>query len=246
MPVSAEPSDSPEVTQPIRKLRRQIELPPPEPPPAVILPEVISSPVPREPDAVCPRCAIRLIDPNGMGVCPVCGYCRSLDRDAVKVADQDTQPQHGMGDGLWMLFGMLRRMPGWIPVLIAGAIGVILVSFAIDHQLPHHHASRKYYSTVQLGSGFLMLYLAQWWVLGILAPKENDLTGNELFVISGKLWSKALHHMPATRWPVYIGCWSLVAMVCSVTIVGGLSDWLEPEQEPTQGMKIMSLDELKK
>ena len=57
--------DTVEETQPLR--RRATPRPAPESNPVV-------TEAPR-----CPRCESRLIDPNGFGLCPKCGYCRSLE-----------------------------------------------------------------------------------------------------------------------------------------------------------------------
>jgi hypothetical protein len=59
----------------------------------------------------CPRCEAKLIDPKGFGLCPQCGYCRSLE---------DTRGLDGLPAGapswVWGLLGLV------VVALLGGAL----------------------------------------------------------------------------------------------------------------------------
>src|SRR5690348_15640877 len=49
--------------------------------------ETASAPAEATPEVpLCPRCGGKLTNPEGLGWCPSCGYCRSLEQDAKKAA----------------------------------------------------------------------------------------------------------------------------------------------------------------
>src|SRR5579883_1781509 len=55
--------------------------PPPRPPAGGPAPPALKA----DPDVNCPRCHTVLTDPYGIGHCPRCGYCRSLELEGVAV-----------------------------------------------------------------------------------------------------------------------------------------------------------------
>ena len=57
------------------------EAPPPRPPATGPVPP----PLKADPDRNCPRCHTVLTDPHGIGLCPRCGFCRSLAVEGVAV-----------------------------------------------------------------------------------------------------------------------------------------------------------------
>src|SRR5947209_929072 len=72
--------------------------------------------VPPAPAAVpCPRCGGKLTNPEGLGWCPSCGYCRSLDEGVSKAAVAVSQgPQKPSPLGIVEFFEMLGKLPFWL------------------------------------------------------------------------------------------------------------------------------------
>jgi hypothetical protein len=103
--------DTVEETQPLRKRASA---------PRPAAPE--SSPVATEAPR-CPRCQARLIDPNGFGLCPQCGYCRSLE-----------EGEGAAWSGKRALPKALARRRHWLwilaaAILLAGALALALFWF---------------------------------------------------------------------------------------------------------------------
>jgi hypothetical protein len=46
-------------------------------------------------------------------------------------------------------------------------------------------------------------------------------------LLSARLWRAAFRRLPATRKPVWLGGWSLTALVCGAAVVAGFSYWPE-------------------
>jgi len=100
--------DTIEETQPLRKRA--------EPSPAAESKPAVAAEVRR-----CPRCEARLIDPSGFGLCPQCGYCRSLEEGQGKASARD-----GRG---WL--ADIQFVPRWSWVLLAGTMIVAALAVAL-------------------------------------------------------------------------------------------------------------------
>jgi hypothetical protein len=110
--------------------------------------------------------------------------------------------------------------------MIAGAAVLLMLTAVAHSMLPEAGSARKWYSTLQLAGGALVVLAAQFWAMTVVAPHDPSLGAWDLFVISGRLWSRAYQLMPKTRWPVYVGFWGLVLMLGAVTVTGGLAEWV--------------------
>jgi hypothetical protein len=187
------------------------------------IPAEVSSPE----AAPCPRCGGKLTNPEGLGWCPACGYCRSLEEDVKKVALM-LKPATGQPSALGMVefFEVLGRLPMWLWVLLGGTTCVAVISIAASFMLPDNSLARALWCTIQVGAGLLGLFAAQAWSLVILAPESDHLGAKDL-ILSARLWKMTCRFLPATQWQVWLGSWSAAAMLCAVFIVGGYSYWYQ-------------------
>lgn len=175
---------------------------------------------------LCPACEVKLIDPDGVGICPKCGLCRSLKDGCEKLAEVETQEREEARKQPSERKSL--RFPSWVWGLLGGCMLIIGTAIIAGMSFPHHCRERTVWSTYQLLVGLGTLVVAQWWVILKLEPDLGKLGIMEMFVISGRLWSCAFQRMPHTLGPVYLGCWALLIAVTAVTITGGLADWFSP------------------
>jgi hypothetical protein len=176
---------------------------------------------------LCPRCGSNLVNPDGLGWCSKCGYCRSLEEGAPKVAPT-AEPQQRQPSPLGVVefLQLLGKMPPWLKMLLAGAAVVVLVSFAADFLLAPNSLARAIWGTLQLGLGLVGLLAAHVWALALIAPDDDQLTAKDV-VICSRLWGLTLSRLPKMRKQVWLGGWSISGMACAAFVVGGFSYWAQ-------------------
>jgi hypothetical protein len=177
--------------------------------------------------AGCPRCGGKLMNPEGLGWCPKCGYCRSLEEDAAKVPLVAKPVVHKSSPlGVVEFFDLLAKLPRWMWVLLGGMATVAAVSVAGHFYLPNDSLARALWSSIQLGLGALVIFVAQVWALILIAPKDAHLGPKDVF-FSIRLWGLTLRRLPEMRRQVWMGGWGVSLIVCAVCVVGGLSYWTQ-------------------
>lgn len=170
---------------------------------------------------LCPQCRVPLIDPDGMGLCPRCGFCRSVvaadPAPALAPAAPEPTPTTRPGSD-WL----------WLAVLNLGAVAVVLATWAAARTLPPGGRERAVWAAAQLLVGFATLYLGQ--ALAILLTARDDIGTRraEWLVISRRVWADAVGRLPGTRWPVWLGAWGLMLMLSSVLVLGLDGLWRAP------------------
>jgi hypothetical protein len=180
----------------------------------------------------CPRCGGRLTNPDGLGLCAGCGYCRSLEEEAPAVAPppEPPAPKEPSILGATELGEAMRRMPRWAWPLLGGVVVVVAASSAADYLLPEDGLVRALCSATQMVLSVVGLIAAQMWAVLRVGDQEDGLGARDLF-LPGRVWRAAFRRLPATRRPVWLGAWSLTALVCGVAVIGGFEYWLELAQE---------------
>lgn len=174
----------------------------------------------------CPRCGQKLIDPDSLGWCPKCGYCRSLEEAAVKApALAPVGTAHKPSQlGVVEFYQLVANLPGWFWVVVVMAGLVLVASLAADFFLPDNSLARAIWCSVQFFLGLVLIFAAQVWAMMLVVADDDKLGPKDLFV-SFRLWRVTLAQLPATRKPVWLGTWGLSAMLCAVFVVGGYSYW---------------------
>jgi hypothetical protein len=191
------------------------------------------SPAAPSPDpSACPRCGGKLANPDGLGWCPKCGYCRSLDGDETPAALAPkrvaSKPPSALGASE---FGeAMKHMPRWVWPLLGGAAAVAVLSVAVDSLLPEECLTRALWSAFQLVLSIIGLIAAQLWAVLMVGARVDGLGAKDL-IFPGRSWPAALRRLPATRKPVWLGGWSVTGLICAVLVVGGFNYWLTAVQE---------------
>jgi hypothetical protein len=206
-------------TIPIRRLNQTETTPKaPDPPPEQATPPLDAG------ATSCPRCGGKLINPESLGWCPKCRYCRTLEEDAPKVALARSAAVKSSTLGAAEFANLVAQLPRWVWVLAAGTVVIVLISLASKFILPPECLGRALWSTSQLAIGLLGLIAAQVWALINIAP-EDDRLGAKDVILATRLWSLTFKRLPQMARQVWVGAWSASAMICAVLLVGGLSYW---------------------
>jgi hypothetical protein len=212
--------------------------PPPRPPAGGPAPPHLKA----DPDVNCPRCHTILTDPYGIGHCPRCGYCRSLEVEGVAVlAAAARRPKR------WALTVRgLRRALGATPMVFAAVlvalVAVVPLALLADRRFPPGSRERALWSAGHLASGTLLLLAGQAWAVTVLKRLRELVTWGDL-LSPLHLWGLAVRRLPETGWAVGLGSSGMLAILSAVLWVGGLSYWFrltpapdEQDAAPTQAV----------
>ena len=101
---------------------------------------------------ICPRCGGKLTNPDGLGWCAGCGYCRSLEEEGQTVAPppEAAQPKKPSPLGAAEFGEAMRRMPRWAWPLLGGVALVATGSVIADYRLPEECLARALWSAIQM------------------------------------------------------------------------------------------------
>jgi hypothetical protein len=179
------------------------------------------------PSVPCPRCGGRLSNPEGLGWCPACGYCRSLQENPDQAAVGAPKAAHRPSPlGIVEFIEVVSKLPVWLWVLLGGTTIIVVISVAASCVLPEDSLGRALWSSIQLGVGFLGLFAAQVWAFLLIAPESEHLSAKDL-IVSPRLWSMTCRRLPASQRQVWLGGWSVATMLSALFLVGGLSYWYQ-------------------
>jgi hypothetical protein len=173
----------------------------------------------------CPRCGKPLTDAAGLGWCPACGYCRSLEETAghaevaeaekAKVASVAAAPAAAAAPFV---------IPAWPFPLLLGMIGLAAVSWYMGTKLAPNSLERALWTTVQIGAGVLLLLLGQFYALMRLAPDDAKL-GMKDAILPFRLYGLVFARLPGMKVSVWTLGWGLSAIASALIFIGGLNHW---------------------
>jgi len=181
---------------------------------------VQTPPPPAKANESCPKCGKDLIDPNGLGWCKDCGYCKSLADDNAKELLALKRAA-----GMAKAGGAITVLPLWFWVsLLFFAIGIFF-SIVMDQRLPESGTlQRAMWATLQVLVGYVVVFLAQWSALVTIAPEEPSLSYKDS-VLSFKLWVMIMKRLPELRECLWTALLGLSLMIGSVAFIGGFEHW---------------------
>jgi hypothetical protein len=210
-----------------RRARILPPAPPPRPPAAGPAPPQLKA----DPDSNCPRCHTILTDPYGIGLCPRCGYCRSLSVEGVAVLAA-TGKVRQWPIALPGLQHAARVAPAAIFAIAVAFLAVVPLAYLADQRFPIGSRARAIWSTGSLACGAILLLAGQAWAVALLKRMKERVNWGDL-LSPLQLWGMTLRRLPATAWPVGLGGSGILAVLAAVLWVGGLSYWfrLYPEAD---------------
>jgi hypothetical protein len=177
----------------------------------------------------CPRCGAALINPESLGICQRCGYCRSLE--------EDQGPPSGLSRSTPYEEVSAKRVvgsvPSWAWVLGMGAAAIVGAALIADRLLPPESFRRAMCGTAGLAAGVLVMIGVQIYAVLRVSAKDPSVGGiHFVLFLSPRVWKLVLQELPATRWLVCLNAWAVTSAATSVLIVGGMLYWLQYWKPP--------------
>lgn len=167
-----------------------------------------------ESPAACPQCGSTT--PWGRASwCPDCGYYPKFNIrpsvDAVTTG-QATAPATTL----------IEAIPGWAWTLGAGAIAVAIFSVAATLALPPEGPVRAWFALAQCAIGLIAIGIAQIAVF-MKALSLTDRVGPLDVVLKPvAIWKPTFDALPEGAWRVWSAGWGTMAILCAVTLIGGI------------------------
>ena len=190
---------------------------------------------------VCPNCGHKLTDPQGLGWCQKCGYCRSLAEDMARIPLQQAKPQRRKPSpfGVLEFFQLVANFPTWVWVLLGGVLTIAAVNLPPAYLLADGTLGRALWTSIEICFGLGLIIGAQTWALCLLAPNDDRL-GFKDAIFPGRLWVLAAEQLPRTRGQFWMAGWGLACILSAFFIVGGLGHWFTylPKPPPPPSLEV--------
>jgi hypothetical protein len=168
----------------------------------------------------CPRCKKPLVDPNGLGWCQACGYCRSLAECKLNTdIPAPSEPSALMSTG-----GVIRQTPLWFWVTLLGTTTIVIGTILGERFTNWTDLHRAVFCTIQVLTGVAFMLVGQFLGLLRVAPDDPSISFKDA-VFPFRLYGLIFKHLPDTRVAVYLGVWGLAAVITASIVVGGMGHW---------------------
>jgi serine/threonine protein kinase len=174
----------------------------------------------------CPRCGTPYTSSANKGWCLSCGYMPEKEEAPAEV--QEKLPAFGK----------------WCWYLLAGVVGILVLSTLGDLLLPRHCAARAWWGTLQLGLGVAIVIIADILAYLYILPTGTQVSFVEaLFPV--QLWISTFELLPKTRRPVCLLGWGVTTILAAVLLVGGQFYWFKKHPIHNAAAAASSKDEEK-
>lgn len=183
---------------------------------------------PVDPDRNCPRCQTVLTDPHGIGLCPRCGFCRSLQVEGAAVLAAARKRQYRGAVNLSGLWQAIRVAPAALLIVCAASLAVVPGAYFASQRFAPGSRERAIWSACYLLTGSFFILAGSTGAVVVLRQLKEAVAWSDLFRPL-HLWGLALRRLPATGWPVGIGSSGAFAVLAAVVWVGGLTYWLNSD-----------------
>lgn len=177
------------------------------------------------PNEQCPRCQKKLTDPNGMGWCSSCGYCRSLEEHQAPVSSEEQKRKAPSLGGLVEASVAIGGLPIWVWNTLLGILFIVGLSVFASRRLPPDSFQRALWTTQQIAFGFFVMIAGQVWALFQIASEDPMVTFKDA-IFPFRLYGLIFKRMPKLSVSVYLGAWGMTLIACALIVIGGLGHWL--------------------
>jgi hypothetical protein len=161
------------------------------------------------------------VDPQGLGWCKACGYCRSLEDGPKHVAPA---PVAGPTQ-LSATTAAIGETPSWFWVTAIGVILIAGATFACGYYLKVSPLERALLTTGQMAVGLAAMFAGQVLALVRVGTQDSSI-GFFDAIMPFRLYGLVFKCLPTSRHTVYLGAWGLAAIIAANVFIGGLDHWL--------------------
>lgn len=160
----------------------------------------------------CPQCGCP--DPwKNASWCPKCGYYPRLGRQGEVAPDPDAETLPDVS--------LLELIPGWAVYLVGGMIGIVAVTFALNHLLAATPGFVSLASLVMLSIGAILIVVAH--VCAIMTglhESSSDVSLIQLLCYPPAVWAPTFKRLPDSSNLVVNLAWGATACVAALSILG--------------------------
>jgi serine/threonine protein kinase len=174
----------------------------------------------------CPRCGTPYTKSANKGWCLSCGYFPEKEGAAIPIVEK------------------IPAFGPWCWYLLAGVVGIIVISALGELVLPKHCFARALWGTLQLVVGIVIVVVADIIAYLYVLPTGTQVSFVEaLFPV--QLWISAFEKLPKTRKPVCLLGWGVTIILAAVFLVGGQFYWFKKHAAHNAAAAASSKDEEK-
>lgn len=178
--------------------------------------------------STCPRCLAGLTDPDGLGLCPRCGYCHSLEEaPSVSLSDQATVVEAAPSNNQVVL-GM--RAVGQLPLItwpiLLGCLSLLPLCYFADRRLLPDSRERALWCVGQLLYGLATVFVAQVWAFCLLRWRREEVGIKDIF-FPANLWRLTCMALPGTGGALSLGATGCLAIFTALIWIGGWWYWVD-------------------
>jgi hypothetical protein len=170
---------------------------------------------------------------SGWNWCSRCGYREEGEEEIAPLLTREqirASKSRASASELWVA---VRELPSWGWFLIIGVCLIAVVSAIADYNLPEKSRVRAVWSTIQVLGGLGLFLTTGMAVSTRLRAMHLELSLLDL-LLPDRLWVQAFKNLPATRWHICTAAWTIMAFVCGIFWVGGLTYWLPSKSNSGQ------------
>lgn len=153
----------------------------------------------------CPKCGAPRTGKAQLGWCLSCGYHPELE------PTEDDQQELPPPDRTW------------VGILVTGLVLMVILSVAGHFLTRPNSLPRARWGVAQLLIAAFLLAGANIWAY-LHVFHEDERVG---LLSPIRLWAAVIGMLPQTRKPLYVGSWSLTALLGAIFVVGGQTYWLD-------------------
>ena len=185
-------------------------------------------PEPATDPAQCPRCKGKLVNPQELGWCPKCGYCRSLEKDkATAQLVNEVAPKKSALNRFGEIGEIIGKIPSWGWIAAGGICVVVALASAANRFLPEQDSlARALIGLIGIVVSLVTILFVNLWSLFQLGAGDEHVGPKDIFFPLG-LWRKICLKLPASRIQFWTITWCLTAFISAIFIVGGFDYWWE-------------------
>ena len=150
--------------------------------------------------AICPRCGGKLVNPQDLGWCPKCSYCRSLETDkaTAKLATQ-AAPAKSVANRFGEYGEMIAKLPSWGWIAAGGVCTIGALAFIANHFLPQEDSlARALISLIAVVLSIVTILCVNLWSLFYMGAADEHLGPKDIFLFFA-LWGKICGKLPDMR-----------------------------------------------
>ena len=175
------------------------------------------------PATACPRCRGKLADPEGLGYCPRCGFCRAVEREKAQAQTAAAQLCEAANRQVATNWQAVQALPASVWVILVATVFLLPISYLAHRNLAADSRARYVWMAAQISLGVASLAASQLWAFVLVRRKEK--VGLRDLVFPGNLWRHAVHGLPETGGPFSLCAFGGVAVLTGVLWIGRW-DWL--------------------